>query len=221
MTVRKPFPIVLAALALVVALPAMTQQNEHFGEREEMSADQQAMMEAVIQTAEPGEAHAELAKSAGTWKARSATWMEPGAEPHKSEGLVERKMLLGGRVLQEHFRGDIMGMPFEGIGLRGYDNSTGEYWGLWMDNTSTAAAPYEGRCSDDYVTCEFTMTALDPATGETRTWRMETEQIGDDTERFTVHETRDGTEFKSRVTVYERTTRSQAARDMKVRPDEN
>lgn len=180
MTVRKRLPVVLTALVMAAA-------------------------PAIMQAGEPGEAHAELEKLAGTWNAMSTTWMAPGAEPQESEGTVVRKMLLGGRVLQEHFHGDIMGMPFEGIGLRGYDSGTGRYWGLWMDNTSTAAAPYEGSCSADYVTCEFRMTVPDPATGKAKTWRMQTEQVGDDTERFTVYEARDGEEFKSRVTVYQRT----------------
>ena len=58
---------------------------------------------------------------------------------------------MGGRYLEQRFKGDIMGMPFEGIGYTGYDNVKKQYWGTWMDNmstgmmTSTGTAPPTGR----------------------------------------------------------------------------
>lgn len=241
MTVRNRFLVVLAALTLVVAVPASAQQEEEHptgeehatgqeehpegaeamaGEEPPMSPEMQAMMEAHMKAGTPGEPHARLAKSAGSWKTTSTMWMEPGAEPMPSEGKVERKMILDGRVLVEHFHGDMGGTPFEGMGFTGYDNTTGKYWGVWMDSMSTAAYNSEGTCTEDHSRCSYTMTGTDPVTGDTKTWRMEMEYIGDDSEKFTMYDTRDGTEFKSMEVVYERTMRSQAAQEMKEKAAE-
>lgn len=234
MTVRNRFLVVLAALTLVVAVPASAQQEEEppTGEEhptgqaehpegaeamagQEMTPEMQEMMAAMQEAGTPGEPHAHLAKTAGSWKTSTTMWTAPDAEPVQGEGKVERKMILDGRVLVENFHGDMMGMPFEGMAFTGYDNTAGKYWSVWMDNMSTASYPSEGTCADDHSTCTFTMTGTDPLTGNTMTWRIETETIGDDSEKMTMYETRDGAEFKSMEMVYERTMRSQAAREMK------
>lgn len=234
MTVRNRFLVVLAALTLVVAVPASAQQEEEHptgeehatGQEEhpegaeamagqEMTPEMQEMMAAWQEAGTPGEPHEYLAKLAGSWKTSNTMWMEPDAEPMHSEGKVERKMILNGRVLVEHFHGDMMGMPFEGMGLTGYDNTTDKFWGVWMDSMSTAAYRSTGTCSDDYSKCTYAMTGTDPMTGDEMKWRIETETIGEDSEKMTMYETRDGTEFKSMEMVYERTMRSQAAQEMK------
>ena len=43
--------------------------------------DMAAMMEAWMKGATPGEEHATIAKSAGTWKATVKAWTAPGIEP--------------------------------------------------------------------------------------------------------------------------------------------
>lgn len=227
MTVRNRFLVALAALTLVVAVPVSAQEEEHpTGQEEhpegteamagqEMSPEMQEMMAAYQEAGTPGEPHAHLAKLAGSWKTSNTMWTGPDAAPMQSEGKVDRKMILDGRVLQEHFKGDMMGQKFEGISLTGYDNTAGEYWGVWMDNMSTAAYRSRGTCADDHSTCSFTMSGSDPVTGDAMSWRVETEYIGDDSEKMTMYETREGTEFKSMEIVYERTMASQTARGMK------
>lgn len=226
MTVRKRLLVALAALALVVAVPAVAQEEHPTGHEEhpqgaeamagqEMSPEMQEMMAAYMEAGTPGEPHAWLAKSAGNWKTTTTMWMEPGGEPMTSEGKVEREMILDGRVMVEHFKGDMMGTPFEGMGLFGYNNVSDKYWSVWMDSMSTGMGTGEGTCADDHSTCTYTMTWSDPMTGGTTTARIETEQIGEDSEKMTMYESRDGTEFKSMEIVYERTMASQAAREMK------
>lgn len=233
MTVRNRFLVVLAALTLVVAMPASAQQEEEHptgeehatGQEEhpegaeamagqEMSPEMQAMMEAYTEAGTPGEPHAWLAESAGSWKTTNTMWMEPGAEPMTSEGKAERKMILDGRVMVEHFHGDMMGTPFEGMGLSGYNNVTGKYWTVWMDSMSTGTATGEGTCAEDHSTCSYTLSWDDPMTDGTTSARIEMEYIGDDSVKFSMYETRDGTEFKSMEILYERTMRSQAAHEM-------
>lgn len=228
MTIRNRFLVVLAALTLVVAVPASAQEDEEHptGQEEhpegteamagqEMTPEQQEMMVAWQKAGTPGAAHAALADAAGSWTTSNTWWMEPGGEGQHTEGKVERKMILGGRVMVEHFKGDMMGMPFEGMGFTGYDNVTGKHWVVWMDNTTTAVYSGEGTCNEDYTACTYSITGSDPMTGEMATSRMEWESMGEDTEKSTMYSTVEGAEHKAFEMVYERTMRSQAAREMK------
>jgi hypothetical protein len=62
--------------------------------------------------------------------------MEPGQPPLESEGTAEHKMILGVRYLQQAFTGDMMGTPFGGIGLNGYDNQKQKFVSTWVDSMS-------------------------------------------------------------------------------------
>jgi hypothetical protein len=55
----------------------------------------------------------------------------------------------------------MMGMPFSGQGMHGFDNVTGKHWGIWMDSMSTGMMVSEGSC-DDKGTCSFTGSWNDP-----------------------------------------------------------
>jgi hypothetical protein len=46
-------------------------------------------------------------------------------------------MIMDGRVMVEDVTSSMMGMPFKGQGMRGYDNVSGKYWGTWVDSMST------------------------------------------------------------------------------------
>jgi hypothetical protein len=47
-------------------------------------------------------------------------------------------MIMGGRFVAMDFKGMMMGRPFEGFQLTGYDNVQKKYITLWIDDTSTA-----------------------------------------------------------------------------------
>jgi len=71
--------------------------------------------------------------------------------------------VLGGRVLDEEVNGTMMGMPFSGHGMRGYDNVTGHWWTTWNDSMSTGLMVSDGTC-DDQGNCTFTGSWNDPVT---------------------------------------------------------
>ena len=73
----------------------------------------------------------------GTWKAKTTFVMEPGAPPEVSNGTSVHRLVLGGRYLEQVYKGTSMGMPFEGIGFTGYDNVKQRYVGSWMDSFGT------------------------------------------------------------------------------------
>ncbi|BCA56979.1 conserved exported protein of unknown function [Nitrospira sp. KM1] len=112
-------------------------------------ADPQAMMEAYQKLATPGEPHKLFATLAGSWTTKTKSWMEPGKPPVESTGSAEMKMLLGGRFLQQEFSGEMMGQPFNGYGIDGYDNLRKKYVTAWIDTMGTGLFIMEGTASPD------------------------------------------------------------------------
>jgi len=107
--------------------------------------DEAAAMEAWQKAATPGEVHAFLAKKSGKWKITGKMWMAPGTDPVVSESTAVAEMILGGRFLKEEMKGTSMGMPFEGLGITGYDNTTGIVTSVWYDNMGTVTSMFTGK----------------------------------------------------------------------------
>jgi hypothetical protein len=111
------------------------------GKKDAPKADtkMQAMMEAYMKHATPGEGHKKLQPLIGSWTYSGKFWMDPAAPPVEGTGTAERKWILDGRYLSEVVKGQMPGMgPFEGHGLWGYDNHTKKYFGLWIDSMTTS-----------------------------------------------------------------------------------
>src|SRR5437868_7039824 len=89
--------------------------------------DMQKRMETYQKLAAPGEPHKQLASLAGSWTTKTKMWMEPNQPPTESTGSCEQKVILDGRFLQQECTGEMMGGPFTGIGVTGYDNQTKKY----------------------------------------------------------------------------------------------
>src|SRR5688572_10104353 len=73
-----------------------------------------AEMEAMMKAMSPGEPHKKLAKLAGDFTYTSKMWMDPSQAPATSSGTMHGDMILGGRYVRAVWKGDVMGMPFEG-----------------------------------------------------------------------------------------------------------
>jgi hypothetical protein len=104
-------------------------------------------MEQMEKLAQPGANHDKLKAMAGSWKATVKAFMG-GPQPMISEGTSQNDMVLGGRYLEQRYKGTFMGKPFEGIGYTGYDNQTGMYQSVWMDNSSTWMMTSSGTMDD-------------------------------------------------------------------------
>jgi len=178
-----------------VQAAAMQQQGE-------MSAEQQAMMAAWQEAMTPGPEHAHLAEMAGDWKLEVTMWEEPGAEPSKSTATAKRTMMWD-RVLVEEVEGNMMGMPFKGQGMTGYDNVADEYWGTWTDNMSTGVMTSTGTWDEESGTATFWGTTTDPMSGEEMKVKsvLKPSQDKEVMEMYMVH---DGQEMKTMEIVYTR-----------------
>jgi hypothetical protein len=61
----------------------------------------------------------------------------PGSTPMVSEGTSEMKWVLDGRFVMDTHHGSMMGQPYKGIGLTGYDNYRNMYEASWCSNMGT------------------------------------------------------------------------------------
>jgi hypothetical protein len=92
-----------------------------------MSGQASEGMEAWMIAGSPGEHHKRLEPMVGSWKARVSWWAAPGAPPQVSDGAMTAEWILGGRFVKETFESYSPEMPFQGMGLYGYDNLRGKY----------------------------------------------------------------------------------------------
>lgn len=159
------------------------------GAMPEMSPEMKAEMEAWMKVGTPGKEHEQLAAMAGTWKASGKSYMGP--QPTPWEATAKREVMLGGRVVAEHFTGDMMGMPFEGHGMMGYDNASKRYWSTWNDNMSTGVLVSYGKWDDKEKGVVFDGEMTDPA-GKAVKVRLVSRQTSPTQQHFEYWETRDG-----------------------------
>lgn len=208
---RKHTPAFLVAIAclaiasLLVTWSVIAQDDG--SESEDASeasggSDEAAMMEAFMAAGIPGEAHERLAESVGTWNMEIKMWMGPG-EPSVTTGTAERSMILDGRVLVEEVDSSMMGQPFQGYGMTGYDNVTGKYWGTWNDNVSTGISTSHGTYDAESNTYTYLGEAPNPMTGGTTKTRG-TIKVSEGKEVMEYFETHDGHEVKTMEIVYTR-----------------
>jgi hypothetical protein len=168
------------------------------------AAAQQDAMAAWAKATSPRAEHARLAAMAGKWTVEVTSWMEPGGEPGLAKGTVTSEMILGGRWLREEMRAEFEGMPFEGLGLTGFDNMAGRYVTTWTDNMSTALLMGESTESTD-TSMTFRLRGMDPMRGGPAEWRTVVRITDTDHHEFEMFTTGpDGKEFRSLRIVYTR-----------------
>lgn len=187
--------ICLAAAAL--AAPALAQQ----GEPPKMTPEQQAEMEAYMKAATPGAPHHDLAQAVGTYAMTVKTWQAPGAPPTVEASTATRTMMMD-RILVEDVTGTMMGSPFIGHGMTGYDNVSGKYWSTWNDNMMTGVIVSEGTCDAQHA-CTFIGTMNDPIKKAAVKMRMTSKRTGPTTEVFEMYMPGpDGKEMKGMEITY-------------------
>ncbi len=107
-------------------------------------------MKKMMEASTPGEAHGKLKPLAGKWTYVTKWRMTPEQPWEESTGKAEFKWILGGRILTQEIKGNpspndaMMGGPFEGFGITGYDNISKKYYSTWNDNMSTGTMMSEG-----------------------------------------------------------------------------
>lgn len=189
---------------VLMAVAILTTGTTAAQEAPEMSAEQQAMMKAWQEAMTPGPQHAEMAKMVGEFKMTVKSYMEPGGEPDVSTGTASRKMIMGGRYLEETVTGTVMGRPFEGRGLTGYNNVTGKWWGTWLDNMSTGINTSHGEWDFQKGVGVFYGDYVDPVTKIIAETRGVITRLDGGAELMEMYMIEPTGEFKSMEILYER-----------------
>jgi hypothetical protein len=107
-----------------------------------------AFAEAAKWTA-PGPMHAKLEAYLGKWDAEYRIFAMAGQPPMTSRAKVEISWLMEGRWLEQRYDGELMGGPFQGFGLLGYDNFKQAFVSCWVDNKSTYMTTSLGKLAQD------------------------------------------------------------------------
>jgi hypothetical protein len=156
----------VAGFCMLALTAGASGQDMKKGEGQSMP-NMDEMMKKWKEVSTPGAAHKQLEAMAGTWKVETKSWMAgPGSEPSVSSGTATMHMVLGGRFLQQDMTGSMMDMPFNGMGLTGYDNFKKKYVSFWIDNMSTSMATMEGEMDKDGKSCTYWGVMDEPMTGE-------------------------------------------------------
>jgi hypothetical protein len=97
----------------------------------------------------PTSHHLALKRAEGTWDAVVKMFMAPGKPPMISKAVEVNALVPGGLWLTSEFKSDMLGTPFEGRGIFGYDTATQKHVGTWADSMVTGLAHPVGTCKDD------------------------------------------------------------------------
>jgi hypothetical protein len=190
------------ALALGLAAPNLVGQQQ--GEKK-MTPEQQAMMDAWMKAATPGDAHKMLEPLTGSWTVTSTSWQTPGGPPEKGSGTSESSWILGGRFVREDFTGKFGGMDFQGLGYTGYDNFKKKYVGTWMDSMGTMIMVMTGSADPSGKVFALTSTIDDVMTGKPMKVRMVTRVVDENKHVMEMFgPDKSGKEFKMMEIVYTR-----------------
>ena len=161
----------LVFAGVVVIQPAVAQDKPESKEKKSPSEKvgappgMEEMMKKMEELAAPGPAHKALEPTVGEWNVLSRFWMG-GPEPTESKGTSTKHWILGGRFLQEDLKAEFMGMPFQGMGLTGYDKMKQKYAGVWIDSMGTAMSTSEGTADAQGKVITMAGTMDDPMSGE-------------------------------------------------------
>jgi hypothetical protein len=200
--------VLLAPIALSFSLgvaadeaPAMSAPSGASG-APAMTAEQQKEMEIYMNAATPGSEHQRLAKMAGDYDVVVRSWEKPDAPPMEEKGTVKRTMMLDGRILSEEFHGTMMGMPFDGHGMSGYDKASEKWWSTWNDTMSTGIMVSQGTC-DEKDSCTFNGSWFDAVKKAPVNARMTTSWTSPSVEVFSMYVAgKDGKEAKMMEITY-------------------
>lgn len=144
------------------AVAAKTEKKEEAW----VPVDSATEMKAWMAYSTPGESHKAMAKYDGNWTGEVTMWPAMDAPPSTSTSKMVNKMIMGGRYQMSSFNGSFMGMPFEGMGITGYDNYKKKYVSTWIDNMGTGIMNMEGNWDEATKSINFTGTMVNPANGK-------------------------------------------------------
>jgi hypothetical protein len=178
---KKLFALCCLCMMFAVAAHAEDKAKTAKGEA---GMDQQQMMEMMAKAATPGPQHAMLTAMAGEWDQKVSYQMDPAQPMQTAMASATVKAIMGGRYIQEESTGEMMGMPFNGMGITGYDNVTKKFVSTWIDNMGTGIMTSEGTADATGKIITWNGQMSDPMTGKVSKSRMVATLTDDDHHTF-------------------------------------
>ena len=144
---------------------AVLERPEHKSGSGKSDADKAEMMKKMAAAGTPGPAHKALAAFVGDWKAEVKTWCGSDGPPNISQGTSTAGWILNGHFLKAEFHGEMMGKPFIGKTLMGYDNIKETFNTVWLSDMQTSIMTCEGKGGNGNKVITLEGTSSCPATG--------------------------------------------------------
>ena len=163
---------------------------------EEMKAWQENMT--------PGEHHEWLASFDGEWDATVKMWMDPSQPAQESKASTTNEMIMNGLYQRSSHQGEMMGMPFIGESISGYDNANKKFVGTWIDNFGSSIMYMEGTYDKEADALTTYGTMMDPASGKDMKIKQVLTKVSDDLHTFEMFMDMNGKEVKSMEITYKR-----------------
>ena len=153
-----------------------------------------------------GPEHEKFKDMVGTWDAETKMWMGPDAEPMVTKGTAVFRLLLDGRYVEQKLKCMMMGEPYEGLGIEGYDRFKKKYVSIWMGSDSTGIFMIEGTADETGKVTTYHGKMDDPITGQKdKVVKSIAREIDKDTVVFEMYDNIPGVgEFKNMEIKYMR-----------------
>ncbi|WP_299336231.1 DUF1579 domain-containing protein [uncultured Psychroserpens sp.] len=152
----------------------------------------------------PGKYHKWLASFDGEWTGEMKMWTDPSQEPVISKLSTKNEMIMNGLYQRSTHSGDMMGMPFKGEGMAGYDNSKKKFVTTWIDNMGSGIMTMEGVMDDTGEVMISKGTMTDPITGQSIKVKQTLKFISKDKHHFEMFMIVGGDEMKTMEITYYR-----------------
>lgn len=164
--------------------------------------DPAAMQKAMEAAMTPGPMHQWLAGRAGEWD-MSIEGMDPmdTTKTIKEKGTTVSKVIYGGRFVMSEVKGTMMGQPFEGMEIMGYNNMTKQFESVWFDSMATAIMKTAGTYNEGTKTMTCSGECNDPMTGAPMQVRNVMKIIDDDRHTFEMYATMSGQPEMKMMTI--------------------
>jgi Protein of unknown function (DUF1579) len=157
--------------------------------------EMESMMKMMQEMSAPGKEHEALKPLIGSFTC-TTKFIVPGAPTTESTGTVERKWILGNRYVQEEVKATMMGMPFEGFGMMGYDKLQKFYHAYWVDSMGTGTWTMTGTADAAGKVLTYTGENFDPMSMSKKKGRSTTDMTDPNKHVMKMYDTGpDGNEF--------------------------
>lgn len=135
-------------------------------------------MKAYQEFMTPGSMHKWMAKFNGTWEADITSYMNP-TNPDKSKATNVTNTIMNGLYSVGDYTGNMMGMPFQGHSIMGYDNAKKIFVNTWIDNMGSGIIYMTGTYNEATKTLHLKGKQTNPIDGKDVDIREEMKIIDD------------------------------------------